>query len=77
MRQGQGGCRRADAGVPQGAEGDEKKTKGITEYFDIYQDLRERFEKMMVMLEDVRKIENIKVEAGKLNLAYSARRRGP
>ena len=55
----------------KGAEGDEKKTKGITEYFDIYQDLRERFEKMMVvMLEDVRKIENIKVEAGKLNLAY-------
>tara|TARA_B100001142_G_scaffold294710_1_gene315106 strand:- start:376 stop:2760 length:2385 start_codon:yes stop_codon:yes gene_type:complete len=53
------------------AGGDEKKTKGIAEYFDIYQDLRERFEKMMVvMLEDVRKIENIKVEAGKLNLAY-------
>ena len=55
----------------EGAEGDEKKTKGITEYFDIYQDLRERFEKMMVvMLEDVRTIEDIKVEAGKLNLAY-------
>ncbi len=47
----------------EGAEGDEKKTKGITEYFDIYQDLRERFEKMMVvMLEDVRTIEDIKVE---------------
>ena len=53
------------------AAGDEKKDKGIVEYFDIYQDLRERFEAMMVvMLEDVRKIDNIKVEAGKLNLAY-------
>ena len=51
--------------------GDEKKDKGITEYFDIYQDLRERFEPMMVvMLADIRSVENIKVEAGKLNLAY-------
>ena len=51
--------------------GDEKKTKGVEEYFDIYQDLRERFEKMMiVMLEDIRTIDDIKVEAGKLNLAY-------
>jgi len=53
------------------AAGDEKRDKGVVEYFDIYQDLRERFEAMMtVMLEDVRKIGNIKVEAGKLNLAY-------
>ena len=51
--------------------GDEKKDKGITEYFDIYQDLRERFEPMMVvMLADIRSVDNIKVEAGKLNLAY-------
>lgn len=53
------------------AAGDEKREKGVVEYFDIYQDLRERFEAMMVvMLEDVRTIGNIKVEAGKLNLAY-------
>jgi len=51
--------------------GDEKKEKGVAEYFDIYQDLRGRFEKMMVvMLEDIRTIDDIKVEAGKLNLAY-------
>ena len=51
--------------------GDEKKEKGVAEYFDIYQDLRERFEQMMVvMLADVRKVDNIKLEAGKLNLAY-------
>ena len=53
------------------AAGDEKKVKGIEEYFDIYQDLRERFEPMMVViLEDVRKVGDIKTEAGKLNLAY-------
>eukprot|EP00227_Mantoniella_beaufortii_P005309 CAMPEP_0197614138 /NCGR_PEP_ID=MMETSP1326-20131121/59372_1 /TAXON_ID=1155430 /ORGANISM="Genus nov. species nov., Strain RCC2288" /LENGTH=718 /DNA_ID=CAMNT_0043183007 /DNA_START=37 /DNA_END=2193 /DNA_ORIENTATION=- len=53
------------------AAGDEKRTTGVNEYFDIYQDLRERFEPMMVvMIADVRQIDNIKVEGGKLNLAY-------
>jgi arginyl-tRNA synthetase len=47
------------------AAGDEKRDKGVVEYFDIYQDLRERFEAMMtVMLDDIRTIPNIKVEAG-------------
>jgi len=51
--------------------GDKKKTKGVVEYFDIYQDLRERFEAMMtVMIADIRTIDDIKTEAGKLNLAY-------
>lgn len=51
--------------------GDEKKMSAVAEYFDIYQDLRERFEKMMVvMIEDIRTIDDIKVEGGKLNLAY-------
>ena len=53
------------------AGNDEKKIKGINEYFDIYQDLRGRFQDMMeVMIQDVREILDIKTEAGKLNLAY-------
>ena len=51
--------------------GDEKKEKGVAEYFDIYQDLRGRFADMMaVMIEDIRGVDDIKVDAGKLNLAY-------
>ena len=51
--------------------GNADKEKGVAEYFDIYQDLRGRFEKIMVvMLADIRTIPDIKVEAGKLNLAY-------
>lgn len=53
------------------AGNDEKKIKGINEYFDIYQDLRGRFQDMMdIMIQDVREISDIKTEAGKLNLAY-------
>ena len=51
--------------------GDEKKEKGVAEYFDIYQDLRGRFADMMtVMIDDIRDVDDIKVDAGKLNLAY-------
>ena len=53
------------------AGNDEKKIKGINEFFVIYQDLRERFQDMMeVIIQDVREILDIKTEAGKLNLAY-------
>ena len=50
------------------AGNDEKKIKSINEYFDIYQDLRGRFQDMMdIMIQDVREISDIKTEAGKLN----------
>ena len=48
------------------AGNDEKKIKSINEYFDIYQDLRGRFQDMMdIMIQDVREISDIKTEAGK------------
>ena len=59
------------------AAGDEKKVKGIEEYFDIYQDLRERFELMMVViLEDVRKVGDIEDGGGEAQLLAMSVRGG-
>jgi len=57
-----------------GAADDEEKKKGILEYLDIFQDLRDRSPEhhalFQLVLQETRTIEDIKLSAGQLNLSY-------
>ena len=52
-------------------KGEDKLEKGVVEYIDIFSDLYDRHKELLdTMLEACKGIDNIKEEAGKLNLAY-------
>ena len=66
-----GGMKALQERALQRVKGDAKLEKGVVEYIDIFEDLYERHKTLMdTMLEECKGIDNIKEEAGKLNLAY-------
>ena len=75
--EGEAAYKALHAATAAAAAGDEKRAEKVDEYFDIFADLRGRYEPMFrAFMPVIRQIKDIKKEAGELNLRYERQEPG-